>query len=217
MNEQTGGSIELFIVDDDSFMREALSIVFTEQGYKVTTFSEGDSFLAIARSRRPSCVLLDIQMPGSSGLDVLKELQARHYDVPVFIVSARGDIPKAVEAIKHGAFDFIEKPFALEDVVKKVGAGIDAWKRKSQNGAVPDSALRNFRGRGQLTPRECEVLGQIAGGASNKEAGRQLGISPRTIEVHRARIMEKIGAKNAADLVRIVLTETREVEQLVGS
>jgi two-component system response regulator FixJ len=217
MNEQTGGSTELFIVDDDAFMRDALSNVFTEQGYQVTTFSEADSFLATARSRRPSCVLLDIQMPGRSGLDVLKELQARHYDVPVFVVSARGNIPMAVEAIKQGAFDFVEKPFALEDMVLKVGAGIEVWRRKSQNGAAPEFALRNFQGRGQLTPREREVLAQIAGGASNKEAGRQLGISPRTIEVHRARIMEKIGAKNAADLVRIVLTETREVEELTAS
>lgn len=216
MNEQSGCSTELFIVDDDACVRDALSAVLTEQGYQVTGFSEGDSFLAIARSRRPSCVLLDIQMPGRSGLDVLRELQTRQYDVPVFIISARGDIPMAVHAIKQGAYDFIEKPFDLDDVVQKVAAAIETWQCRGQNSAAPDFAARNFQGRSQLTPREREVLAQIAGGASNKEAGRRLGISPRTIEVHRARIMEKIGAKNAADLVRIILTEVGESE-LVAS
>ncbi len=213
MSEQTGSGTELFIVDDNVFVRETLSIVFTGEGYQVTSFSEGDSFLAIARSRRPACVLLDIQMPGRSGLDVLKELEARRYDVPIFIISARGDIPMAVDAVKHGAYDFIEKPFDLDDVIAKVANAIAWWARKGQNGSAPDIASRTFQGQSQLTKREREVLAQIADGASNKEAGRRLGISPRTIEVHRARIMEKIGARNAADLVRIVLSAPQQTPQ----
>jgi FixJ family two-component response regulator len=119
------------------------------------------------------------------------------------MISAAGDIPMAVEAIKNGAFDFIEKPFDLDAVVARVRAAIDAWARRGS----ASFQRREFPGHHLLTPREREVLAEIAGGASNKEAGRRLGISPRTIEVHRARIMDKLRARNAADLVRIVLTE----------
>jgi FixJ family two-component response regulator len=159
-----------------------------------------------ARVRPPGCVLLDVHMPGSSGLDVLKELNARNFSAPVLIISGKGDIPMAVDAIRHGALDFIEKPFDALAVVARVRAAIDAWERRAENGGT---LVREFPGHDLLTPREHEVLQRIAQGASNKEAGRELGISPRTVEVHRARIMEKLGAKNAADLMRIVLSEGR--------
>jgi FixJ family two-component response regulator len=199
---------ELFIVDDDQAVRDALAVVFTLEGYHVSSFAEGNSFLAAARGRTPSCIILDVHMPGRSGLDILRELNAQHYTAPIFIISGQGDIPMAVDAIKHGAFDFIEKPFDAESVIVRVREAIEAVKRRAEGGAE-GVALAEFPGHDTLTPREREVLGQIAGGASNKEAGRTLGISPRTIEVHRARIMEKLGAKNAADLVRIVLSEGR--------
>jgi FixJ family two-component response regulator len=144
-------------------------------------------------------------MPGRSGLDILKELNAENYGAPIFIISGQGDIPMAVDAIKNGALDFIEKP--LDDtVVARVREAIAAWERRAARTESNGPLKANFPGRERLTPRELEVLSLIASGASNKEAGRQLGISPRTIEVHRARIMEKLGAKNAADLVRIVLS-----------
>jgi FixJ family two-component response regulator len=203
MDDRTSPSVELFVVDDDASVREALSVVFGLEGFLVTGFADGGAFLAAARSRMPSCILLDVQMPGRSGIDILKELDAQHYDAPIFMISAAGDIPIAVEAIKNGAFDFIEKPFDLDAVVLRVREAIAAWARRS-GAALP---RRDFPGHHLLTPREREVLAEIAAGASNKEAGRRLGISPRTIEVHRARIMDKLRAKNAADLVRIVLTE----------
>jgi FixJ family two-component response regulator len=199
---------ELFIVDDDQAVRDALSVVFTLEGYHVSSFAEGNSFLAAARARTPSCIILDVHMPGRSGLDILRELNAQHYSAPIFIISGQGDIPMAVDAIKHGAFDFIEKPFDAESVIARVREAIEACRRRAE-GTAEGMVLADFPGHELLTPREREVLGQIAGGASNKEAGRTLGISPRTIEVHRARIMEKLGAKNAADLVRIVLSEGR--------
>lgn len=199
---------EIHIVDDDPSVRDALSVVLTLEGYHVTGFADGHSFLAAARNRLPACIILDVHMPGRSGLDILKELNAKHYPVPIFIISGQGDIPMAVEAIKHGALDFIEKPFDAETVVTRVRDAIAAAARRSA-GAGPADALAQFPGSELLTAREREVLNLIAAGASNKEAGRQLGISPRTIEVHRARIMEKLGAKNAADLVRIVLSEAR--------
>jgi FixJ family two-component response regulator len=154
--------------------------------------------------RVPACILLDVQMPGPSGLDVLKELNAQQFPAPILIISGQGDIPMAVEAIKNGALDFIEKPFRASDVAARVRDAIEATARRAADGlgSLTDGA---FPGHDQLTPREREVLSQLAAGASNKVAGRHLGISPRTVEVHRARIMEKAGAKNAADLVRIVL------------
>ncbi|EJW09631.1 hypothetical protein A33M_1111 [Rhodovulum sp. PH10] len=197
---------EIHIVDDDPAVRDALSVVLTLEGYHVTTFGDGHSFLATVRNRAPACIILDVHMPGRSGLDILKELNAKSYPAPVFIISGQGDIPMAVEAIKNGAFDFIEKPFDAETVVSRVRDAIAAAARRQARGGLGES-LAQFPGSELLTAREREVLNLIAAGASNKEAGRQLGISPRTIEVHRARIMEKLGAKNAADLVRIVLSE----------
>ena len=204
-----GAATEVFVVDDDPCVRDALSVVFSHEGYRVRGFAEGSSFLAAARSHTPSCVLLDIHLPGRSGIDVLKELDAQHFGAPIFIISARGDVPLAVEAVKRGAFDFIEKPFDIGTVVARVREGIAGWRPAGASSGGATAIEPRLRGFGELTPREREVLSQIAGGASNKEAGRRLGISPRTVEVHRARIMDKLGAKNAADLVRIVLTCSR--------
>ena len=200
---------EVFIVDDDPLVLNALSAVLSREGYQVSGFGEGASFLAAARARTPTCIILDVQMPGQSGLDILKELNAQQYPAPIFIISGVGDIPMAVEAIKSGAHDFIEKPFDAVTVVTRVREAIEAWARRAQRGASADVPAKTFAGQDLLTARERDVLNQIAAGLSNKQAGRELGISPRTIEVHRARIMEKLGAKNAADLVRIVLSESR--------
>jgi two-component system response regulator FixJ len=206
MNSDAG---EVFIVDDDPLVLNALSLVLSREGYQVSGFAEGASFLAAAKSRTPTCIILDVQMPGQSGLDILKELNAQHYAAPIFIISGVGDIPMAVEAIKSGALDFIEKPFDATTVVTRVREAVEAWARRSQRGASAEVLAKAFPGHELLTSRERDVLGQIAAGSSNKQAGRELGISPRTIEVHRARIMEKLGAKNAADLVRIVLSDGR--------
>jgi two-component system, LuxR family, response regulator FixJ len=193
---------EVFIVDDDPSVRSALSLVLNGEGFEVTGFAEGESFLSVARSHAPSCVLIDVHLPGSSGVELLKALNAQHYPAPIFVISGRGDIPTAVDAIRHGALDFIEKPFDPAAVAVRVRDAIAAW----HNVRGEDHILsRDFPGHERLTPREWDVLERIARGASSKEAGRELAISPRTVEVHRARIMEKLGAKNAADLVRIAL------------
>jgi two-component system, LuxR family, response regulator FixJ len=209
MNQNGKSNGEIYIVDDDPSVLDALSVVFNLEGYQVSGYAEGASFLAAARAHTPACVILDVHMPGRSGLDILKELNAQQYGAPIFIISGQGDIPMAVEAIKNGALDFIEKPFDANTVVTRVREAIEAWERRKASGNSGGVASIPFPGRDMLTPREREVLSEIASGASNKEAGRHLGISPRTIEVHRARIMEKLGAKNAADLVRIVMSETR--------
>jgi FixJ family two-component response regulator len=197
---------EIYVVDDDAAVRDALRMVFELEGYRVKAFSDGTSFLAGIRMRTPACVILDVHMPGRSGLDILGEIEPG-FPAPVFMISGQGDIPMAVEAIKQGAHDFLEKPFDAETVVTRVREALEAKERKAAKSS--ESMLAAFTGEENLTPREREVLERIAMGASNKEAGRQLGISPRTIEVHRARIMEKLGARNTADLVRIVYSDSR--------
>jgi two-component system, LuxR family, response regulator FixJ len=197
---------DIYVVDDDASVRDALSVMLTLEGFQVFGFADGDSFLAAVRQHQPDCIILDVHMPGRSGLDVLKELHHRQSAVPLFIISGQGDIPMAVDAIKKGALDFIEKPFHAETLVTRIREAIAAARQKAQ--AIAASRLApHFPGRELLTPREFQVLELIANGASSKEAGRHLGISPRTIEVHRARVMEKLGAKNTIDLVHIVLSE----------
>jgi FixJ family two-component response regulator len=207
MSGQLSG--EIFVVDDDPSVRDALSSIFTIEGYQVTGFGEGASLLTAARARVPTCILLDVNMPGRSGLDILKELNAQDYPAPILIISGQSTTALVVDAIRSGALDFIEKPFDPETVTGRVREAVEASARGNGTRTASDILTHHFRGRDQLTRRECEVLARIAAGASNKEAGRHLGISSRTVEVHRARIMEKLGARNAADLVRIVFSEDR--------
>jgi two-component system, LuxR family, response regulator FixJ len=193
---------EIFIVDDDPLVDTALAMALNSEGFNVVNFVEGESFLNVARLRAPDCVLIDTYLPGSSGLDILRRLDAQHYPAPVLMTSRRHDIPTAVEAMRGGAQDFIEKPFDPAAVAIRIRGVIDAWRQEHHEEGVLG---RGFPGQDLLTAREREVLESIANGASNKEAGRALGISQRTVEVHRARIMDKLAAKNAADLMRIVL------------
>ena len=209
MGEKLAPRGEIFVVDDDPAVRETLSVVLSAGGYEVICFADGAALLAVARNRTPACILLDVHIPGKSGLDILKELRGEDYPAPIFMISGQGDIPMAVNAIKNGALDFIEKPFRGSDVVARVEAAIDARSQRDTGNGSGEPQRFYFPGREPLSRREQDVLAQIVAGASNKEAGRKLGISPRTIEVHRAHLMQKIGARNAADLIRIVMSEGR--------
>jgi FixJ family two-component response regulator len=200
---------EIFVVDDDPAVRDMLSMVLSAGGYEVICFADGAALLSVARSRSPSAILLDVHIPGKSGLDILKELHGEDYPAPIFMISGQGDISMAVNAIKSGALDFIEKPFRGSELVARLNEAIDAYARRQTQNPASNVTTLHFPGREPLTRREREVLEQFTSGASNKEAGRTLGISPRTIEDHRANIMKKLGAKNAADLVRIVMTAQR--------
>jgi FixJ family two-component response regulator len=208
MAERTVPRGEIFVVDDDPAVRETLSIVLSAAGYEVICFADGPALLAVARSRSPVCIFLDVHIPGRSGLDILKELHAEEYPAPIFMISGQGDIAMAVDAIRHGALDFIEKPFRGKEIVARVEEAVGVFARRQAEGPKP--APLHFPGREPLSARERDVLGSLTSGASNKEAGRQLGISPRTIEYHRANIMKKLGAKNATELIRIVLAASRD-------
>jgi FixJ family two-component response regulator len=204
---ESSASGDIFIVDDDPGVRATLTTIFERAGYRAVAFADGASFLAHARAATPLTIILDVHIPGRSGLDILKELHAQDYPAPIFIVSGQGDIPMAVDAIRAGALDFIEKPFRGGEVVERVKQAIEAYSTRKQNDAVlPDIS---FPDREPLTRREREVLATILNGSSAKEAGRQLGISHRTIEVHRAKLMEKLGAKNVTDLMRIVFEQAQ--------
>jgi two-component system, LuxR family, response regulator FixJ len=189
---------EIFIADDDPPADAALTTALRGAGFDVVNFVDGESFLIAARKRTPDCILIDTYLPGCP------------------VMSSHHDIPTAVMAIRNGAQDFIEKPFDPTTLVIRIRATIKAWRQVHGNESPLNRSplAQVFPGHERLTAREREVLEQIARGASNKETGHDLGISPRTVEVHRARIMDKLAAKNVADLMRIVLRAGPRAGQL---
>lgn len=194
---------EIFIVVADRQVREAVSEVLRQDGYRVSGFADADSFLAAERMRTPACIVLGANALVRAGSDFPEKFDVQNFQAPVVIVSGKADTAVAAIAIRNGAQGVIAEPFTVDTVVTPVRTAIARGRSKF---SLP---VDSFPGYSLLTPRERDVLEQIAAGASNKEAGRRLGISSRTIEVHRARIMEKLGARNAADLVRIVMSGRR--------
>jgi two-component system, LuxR family, response regulator FixJ len=207
---------EIFIADDDPPANAALTTALRGAGFDVVNFVDGESFLIAARKRTPDCILIDTNLPGCPGLEALKRLETPQYPAPVLVMSSHHDIPTAVMAIRNGAQDFIEKPFDPTTLVIRIRATIQAWRQVHGNESPLNRSplAQVFAGHERLTAREREVLEQIARGASNRETGHDLGISPRTVEVHRARIMDKLAAKNVADLMRIVLRAGPRAGQL---
>ena len=196
--------ILVHVLDSDAATCEALSVLFRLEGFQTSFSMETASFLEAIERRRPDVVLVNIRIGKDSGLDILKRVKTIRNGTPVFIIEDAPEVDLAVMAMKAGATDVVTKPINSERLLLAVR---DAVREDVHVGAI-DGGKRNVEVRGfaQLTPREREVLQLITNGQSNKEAGRNLGISPRTIEVHRARVMEKLGARNTADLMRIVLT-----------
>jgi FixJ family two-component response regulator len=200
---------EILVLEDDRGVRETLSTLLTKAGYEVVCFADSKTFLASARTRIPACMLLDIFVQGRSGLEVLEELHRDKYPAPVIMISGRGDVAMAVSAMKFGAFDFIEKPFQGGELLARVTAAIEFHaERQRQETSFPLRTLY-LPGAAPLSKREREVLEQLISGASTKEIARVLGISPRTVDDHRSHIMEKVGARNFADLIRIVMVPSR--------
>ena len=191
------------IVDPDPLSCEALSVLFRLEGFHTAFSVDTASFLAAIERRKPDVAIVNIRIGKEDGLAILKRIRSLSKGTPVFVLEDRPEVDSAVLAIKSGATDVMTKPI---DADRLLAAVREALREDVRVGPVAAGRrLVEVRGFSQLTPREREVLELITNGQSNKEAGRELGISPRTIEVHRARVMEKLGARNTADLMRIVL------------
>lgn len=194
----------VMVVDDDASMRSALRRLFASAHIASEHYASGAEFLAHAQLERPGCIVLDVGMPGMSGLEVQARLKQRHVDLPVIFLTGSAQIPIAVAAMREGAMDFVEKPFDDDDLVARVRNVIEAHRRERPG----EVARREVRRRLQLlTPREREVVEQLVLGKTNKEIARALGASHRTIEIHRRNAMAKMGAPTLADLVRMRLIE----------
>lgn len=193
-------ALTVHIVDDDPAVRDSLALLLSLRGYRTASFASAEDFLAAASVAWCGCVIADIRMPGISGLEMQRELIARGIGLPVIIVTAHGDVESAREAFRSDAVDFLEKPF---DDSAPVAAVEEAFERELERISARAGTLRAEASLASLTAREREVLELLILGLHNKEVARKLGISPRTVEIHKARVLEKTGARNVAELVRL--------------
>jgi FixJ family two-component response regulator len=192
----------VMVVDDDSGVRNAMRSLLKSVGLESAQYASAQEFLAAYQPGQPGCLVLDIRMPGMSGLELQQQLNLRGAVIPVIFMTGHGDIPMAVEAMQHGAFDFLQKPFRDQDLLDRI-----------QRAIAKDGELRKSLGEHErikahleaLTPREREVLDLLTQGKQNKVIAQDLGVSPRTVEIHRARVMEKMNAQSVAELVRMML------------
>jgi RNA polymerase sigma factor (sigma-70 family) len=198
----TANAAMVMVVDDDTGVRNAMRSLLKSVGLNSTLFASAQEFLNAYQPSQVGCLVLDIRMPGMSGLELQQQLNMRGAVIPVIFMSGHGDIPMAVEAMQHGAFDFLQKPFRDQDLLDRI-----------QRAVTKDRELRKSLGEHErirthldsLTPREREVLDLMTQGKQNKVIAQVLGVSPRTIEIHRARVMEKMNAQSVAELVRMML------------
>jgi len=188
------------VVEDDDAMRESLVAVLEDAGYEVRAYPNAEGFLAVGVATRTGCVVSDVRMPGMDGLTLLRRLRAKRSALPLVLITGHGDVSLAVTAMKAGAVDFLEKPFEPENLLAAVEAALRAQASEIGEMEAVQAACRQLE---RLTPRELEVFECLIAGKSNKEAAATLGLSPRTVEFHRAHIMEKTGAEGLPGLVRL--------------
>lgn len=192
---------QVFIVDDDPSIRDSMHLLLAVAGFKARNFDSAKQFLADDHPKH-GCLIADIRMPDMSGLELQEEIIRRHMELAVIIMTGHGDVPLAVRAMKAGAIDFLEKPFDDETMLTSVRRALDVGSQTRSRSAETKAAKEQIA---LLTPRERGVLGKLVKGCSNKVAAYELGISPRTVEIHRAHIMNKMDASSLSDLVRVVL------------
>lgn len=197
MSERT-----VYVVDDDDAVRDSLSMLFRNAGLAVRAFPSAVAFLERVTPRAPSCLVLDIRMPGISGTDLRDELLTRNPALPIIFITGHGDIPTAVDAVKKGAYDFIEKPFDDYHLLCQV---VNALERSAEVEAGVRPPAPNREALAQLSEREQEVLNLVLAGKPSRQVAEELHISARTVEFHRARIMQKLGVRSAAELFRVCL------------
>ncbi|BAN69357.1 response regulator transcription factor [endosymbiont of unidentified scaly snail isolate Monju] len=202
MNSTVRAEPVVWVVDDDEAMRSSLKWLIESVGMRVESFDSADAFLRDHYPGRFGCLLLDVRMPGMSGLDLLEYLEREQMMPPTIIITGHGDVPMAVRAMKAGAVDFIEKPFNDETLLDAIRHAL----AKEEERRVTSAQVAEYAERVEhLTPRELEVMKMVTDGRSNKEIANALGVSAKTIEAHRARVMEKMHARSLAELVRMVI------------
>jgi len=200
--KQQQRSALVFIVDDDEAVRNSLRLLVKSIGLNATMLGSAQEFLASYDPMQPGCLILDVRMPGMSGLELQQQLNLRGAVIPVIFITGHGDIPMAVEAMQQGAFDFLQKPFRDQDLIDRLQRALE----KDAKNRTELSERRSIRERrDSLTPREREVLALVTSGKANKVMAADLGLSQRTVEIHRARVMEKMAASSLAQLVRMVM------------
>ena len=190
------------VVDDDAAARSSLRLLLKSLGLAANAYESAAHFLASHDPQQPGCLLLDIRMPGMSGLELQDELNRRGSLTPIIFITGHGDVPMAVEAMQHGAFDFLQKPFRDQELLDRVQRALSK-DRSVRDQLLQHEAIR--RRLDSLTDREQDVLELVTGGAPNKIIAHKLGISQRTVEIHRARVMEKMSADSLAQLVHMTM------------
>lgn len=193
----------IYVVDDDDGMRRALSLLLSTVGYTTEVYARPGDFLAHFKREEPGCLVLDIRMPEMSGLELQQQLNRSGCMLPIIFITGHGDVPMAVQAMKAGAFEFIQKPFRDQDLLDQINHALqhDAENRKGV--ARRTEVLRRIE---SLTPRERQVMDLVVEGGANKVIAIDLGLSERTVEIHRAKVMEKMGARSVAHLVKLHMT-----------
>ncbi|HVP11609.1 MAG TPA: response regulator transcription factor [Phycisphaerae bacterium] len=192
----------VFVVDDEPIIRTSLERLMQSVSLKVETFATASEFLDAYTTGQPGCVVLDVRMPGISGLDLQDRMAERGVDIPIIFITAYGDVPMAVRALKGGAVDFLQKPYNNQTLLDRVQEAIEKDVRARSERAKHDDLAALF---GELTPREHEVMDMVVAGKANREIAVALGLSAKTIEVHRAHVMRKLKVDSLADLVRLYL------------
>lgn len=202
MTHDTATDVEtVFIVDDEEAIRDSIALLMRSVGIRSQGYSGATEFFAEYQSEQRGCLVLDVRMPGMSGLELQHELNRRGITIPVIFITGHGDVPMAVEAMRAGAVDFLQKPFNDDDLIRRIQKALDQDRKLR----VQLRQLEQIRQRyDSLTPREREIAGRLAAGAANKVVALDLGLSERTVELHRAHLMRKMGARGLAQLVQML-------------